>query len=67
MIEYTIDKITQSYNESIRNLEQMNLSSHAPSSQYIVPHSQFIADQNQNHDANKHFKLSKKGWSKWLC
>ena len=48
MTEYTQDKAFEYGNVSLWNLEQMNLSSHAPRRQSNIPHSQSIADQNYN-------------------
>jgi len=65
MATYMDEKAIMSQNTSFQNLDQMNLSSRSPKRQYIVLQSQAIADQ--NYDANKKFKLCRKGSSTWYC
>ena len=55
MARYTDEKAVKSHNESLQNLEQMNLSSRSPKRQYIVCKSQAIEDQ--SYDFSKDFKI----------
>jgi hypothetical protein len=65
MAKYTDERAVESHNQSLRNLEQINLSSRSPTSKYIIVRSQAIADQ--NYDYSKKFKLCQVGKYNWLC
>ena len=64
MTKYTDEKAKEAESQSLRSLEQINLSSCSPTSQYIIVRSQGIDDQ--NYDSSKKFKMCRVGKTSWL-
>ena len=64
MMKYMDEKAKEAQSQSLCSLEQINLSSRSPTSQYIIVRSQGIADQ--NYDSSKKFKMCHVGKTSWL-